>query len=239
MAKPADAKGRPGQVACSICAMNPLCHPDAPDAAGLPCVERRVRLAPGEVLFSAGDRQANVYAVHAGFLKDVAPGHGAGVHIVRFLLPGDAVGLDSLGGGVHTTEAVALGDCEVCEIPAWRAEILADSRKPVAAHLRGLLARELAESRAHSAALATLSAPQRVAAFLLETAGRWQERGYSPRDFRLPMSRREIAGHLSLTIETVSRILSDFRARGWVRTAGRAVEILDAEALRRCLATAP
>lgn len=178
--------------------------------------------------------QSSLFAVRAGFLKLASPVEGAGEHVVRFLLPGDAAGLEGFGPRQHALTAVALDDCEVCEIPLRRAQVLADAFPDVAAHLRRLLANELAQANARCAELAHRSAPQRLAGFLVSLADRWAERGYSPQAFRLPMDRREIADYLGITIETVSRLLSDFRARGWVRVKGREVLLLDLDGLRAC-----
>ena len=214
------------QVACGACGMNPLCHPSPPTPGSPAAVECRRRLAAGEVLFAAGAPRRAVYALRAGFLKATAPDGAGGEHIVRFLLPGDVVGLDGFATGTHQSSAVALGDCEVCEIPAYRAEILSDFSSRIGAHLRALVARDLARTQEHAAALARLTAIQRVAMLLREFSRRWSERGYSGSAFRLPMGRREIGEHLGLTMETVSRILSAMRARGWIRLSRGGVEIL-------------
>jgi CRP-like cAMP-binding protein len=46
------------------------------------------------------------------------------------------------------------------------------------------------------------------------------------------MRRQEIGEHLGLTMETVSRILSDFQAKGWIRLSRGGVEILGGDMLR-------
>ncbi len=218
--------------------MHRLCHPLAGDTS-FPAVQARRRLARGQRLFRSGAPQSAIYAVRAGFLKACSPDGNGGQFIVRFLLPGDAAGLDALATGVHQTEAVALEDCQVCEIPRFRAEILAEGVPSVGAELRGMIASELARAQVHGAVLARRGAPERVAHFLLELSSRWAERGFSASAFRLPMRRGEIGAHLGLTMETVSRVLSDFQSRGWIHLARGGVQIREDERLRECLQAAP
>lgn len=232
--QPDKPAARARQVACSACAMHPLCHPLSAAEGWLASVQTRRKVARGEKLFRAGAPQASLFAVRAGFLKACAPNGDGGRFIVRFLLPGDAAGLDAFGSGVHPTEAIALEDCLVCEIPRYRAEILAEGIPSIGAQLRTLIGQELARSQEHAALLTRHAASERVARFLLDLSERWAERGYSRTSFRLPMRRREIGEHLGLTMETVSRILSDFQARGWVSLARGEIEILDGHRLEEC-----
>lgn len=233
---PSAPRGR--QVACTACAMHPLCYPLSAAEGWLNAVQSRRRLARGERLYRAGSPHTALYAVRAGFLKACAPGPDGGRFVVRFLLPGDAAGLDAFGAGVHPTEAIALEDCQVCEIPRQRAEILAEGIPAIGAQLRKLIGAELARSQEHASLLTRHAAAERVARFLLDLSRRWDERGYSRSAFRLPMRRQEIGEHLGLTMETVSRILSDFQARGWIRLARGGVELVEDAGLLRASGTA-
>lgn len=215
--------------------MSPLCQAHAAESGGLPLAGTHCRLEPGDRLLSAGMPFTSIYAVCAGFLQVTAPDGAGGRHIVRLLLPGDAAGLDGFAGGIHHGETVALEDCEVCPIPASRASSIADRDGRVAAYLRTLLAQELVEARSHAAAVARLTARQRVASLILALSRRWAERGFSGSAFRLPMGRREIGEHLGLTMETVSRILSDFKSRGWIRLPRRGIEIACPDMLAQVL----
>ena len=65
----------------------------------------------------------------------------------------------------------------------------------------------------HILLLGRQSAPERVAAFLLEMNGRVIAGGV----LSLPMDRRDIADYLGLTLETVSRALSEFQRKGFLK----------------------
>ena len=226
------------QVACATCVMSPLCNSRAAANGGPAPVECRRRFATGERIYAAGAPRDTVYAIRAGTAQ-VSLNDGHGSHVVRFLLPGDAAGLDAFAGGNHANEAVALEDCEVCVIPAYRAEILGKHSEATCAQLRAIMARSLADTEMHAAMLARLAAPQRVARFLLDLSQRWQERGFSATSFRLPMGRRAIGQHLGLTTETVSRVLSDFQAHGWIELPWREVRLVQPDKLREVLASPP
>ncbi len=77
------------------------------------------------------------------------------------------------------------------------------------------------------------TADERLAAFLLDLARRYASRGFSPRSFRLVMPRADVANHLRLAAETVSRALRRFRDRGLIRVDGREIELVDAQQLER------
>jgi CRP/FNR family transcriptional regulator len=173
----------------------------------------------------------SIFAVRAGFLKESVPRADGGTHITRFLLPGDAAGLDTRVGDSHRSDVVAITDCQVCEIPAYRAEILCDFNPRIASHIRGHIALELLQSRDHATSIGCLGVRQRIAGFLIDLGRRWMARGYSACSFMLPMSRREIADHLALTPETVSRVMREFAQRGWIDPGRRSMDILDERAL--------
>jgi CRP/FNR family transcriptional regulator len=224
------------QVACAVCVMAPLCHSRAV-ANGAPSpIENHRRIPAGEAFYKAGAPREAIYALRAGMAQVSVEDGRNGSHIVRFLLPGDAAGLDAFAGGVHHNQAMSVEDCDVCVLPAYRVGMLGKYNEATCDQMRSLLSRELAETEAHAVMLSRLTAMQRVARFLLELSRRWSERGYSATYFRLPMGRRAIGAHLALTTETVSRILSDFQAKGWIDLPWREVRILAPEKLTEVLA---
>jgi CRP/FNR family transcriptional regulator, anaerobic regulatory protein len=229
-----------GQVACSCCALRRFCAPPGLglDPAALPAEVRRRRLRPGEYLYSRGAPQSSLYAVRAGFLKSCAPLSGGRSQVLAFHIMGDLLGLDALASGTHRSDAVALNACEVCEITLDQAERMMQERTALAAHMRSLLSGQVADALERMVALGTMSARQRVAGYILDLAGRWSGRGYSPNEFDLCMTRKEMGSYLGLTFETVSRMLSLFDAREWIAIDGRKVRIRDRAALQSLLAAA-
>lgn len=66
--------------------------------------------------------------------------------------------------------------------------------------------------------LGTMTAQQRVAAFLLNLSKRMKTRGYSSAEFNLRMTREEIGSYLGLKLETVSRVFSKLQQAGVIDT---------------------
>jgi CRP/FNR family nitrogen fixation transcriptional regulator len=122
--------------------------------------------------------------------------------VTAFYLPGDVFGLETGEEYIFSAEAVAPSRIRVVKRSAVVSLAARDS--DVACELWMLTGRELQRAR-HHALLLCKTAPERVASFLLEMDERTQGD-----EVELPMSRQDIADHLGLTIETVSRILTQF-----------------------------
>jgi CRP-like cAMP-binding protein len=118
-----------------------------------------------------------------------------------FHLPGDLFGFET--GDEHTFSAEAITDCKIIVIRRSTVVALAARDNDIARQMWALTARELQRVQDHIMVLIK-SAQERVAGFLLEMAGRAAGGGA----IELSMSRQDIADYLGLTIETVSRTLT-------------------------------
>ena len=147
--------------------------------------------------------------------------------IVAFYLAGDVFGLES--GDEHTFSAEAITDCKVLGIERSALVSLAGRRTDVARQLWAMTATELQRAQDHSMLLIK-SAQERVAGFLLEMA----KRSAVTAEVELPMSRRDIADYLGLTIETVSRTLTQLEKGGAIAVpSSRRVVLRNRAALTR------
>jgi CRP-like cAMP-binding protein len=147
--------------------------------------------------------------------------------IGAFYLPGDIFGLES--GDEHTFSAEAVTEAKVLVIKRSALMALAGRDNDVARQLWQMTSRELRRVQDHILLLVK-TAQERVAAFLLEMA----ERVPASNHVELPMSRQDIADYLGLTIETVSRTLSDLESDSSIQLASaRSIVLRDRRALGR------
>jgi CRP/FNR family transcriptional regulator len=95
------------------------------------------------------------------------------------------------------------------------------------------MARDMRRSRDLIMLLGSMCAEERLATFLLDLSERHRARGFSGNDLVLRMTRAEIASFLGLKLETVSRVFSRLHEEGLLLVQGRAVRLLDPQALER------
>ncbi len=154
-----------------------------------------------EEIFGENEAAEYVYKVVSGAVRTYRILNDGRRQIGTFHLPGDVFGLEV--GKLHQFSAEAIENAVVLMVR--RSAIVAQAERDCgAAHeLWTYTARELTRAQEHMLLLVK-SAPQRVASFLLEMS----ERLAAADALDLPMSRQDIADYLGLTIETVSRTMS-------------------------------
>ncbi|HTV90147.1 MAG TPA: helix-turn-helix domain-containing protein [Stellaceae bacterium] len=164
-------------------------------------------------LFAEGDAADCWFRVISGAVrlsKLLANGRR---HITEFYFAGDCFGIDNLPERLFSAEAV--GEVVVMRYPRRATERLIDEQPQLARSLRDMMVCDLANAQMRMLLLGRMSAPERVATFLLDMFDRRDAR----RSLDLPMSRSDIADYLGLTIETVCRVLSAFKRDGLIDIA--------------------
>jgi CRP/FNR family transcriptional regulator len=223
------------KVSCKDCNLSELCLPRGLHQDELASLDRIVRrstpLHKGDFLFRAGDPLGSIYAVRSGAIKLYTLSDGGDEQVFGFYLPGELVGLDAINAERHRGYAVALETSSCCSIPFPQLEEVCRQLPGLAHQFLKLMSREISHENRLLLTLASRSAEERIASFLLNLSGRYQRLGFSAQEFRLPMARRDIGLFLGLTIETVSRVFSRLQRDSMIATERRFVRIVDMAAL--------
>lgn len=215
-------------MACSACAMQAHCFAQPLDMDVLLHLEQsttRRQVPRGGYVYRMGEPFQSLYFVHTGFFKSALLDDAGQESIVGFPMAGDVLGLDGCADGQHHTRAIALRDSQVCELPFQSLLELSFTFPSLQQSLHRMMSREIARDQKAMRMLGSLSAEEKVLAFLQNLAQEFAARGIAADDFELPMTREEIAGYLGLQMETVSRAFSKLRGNGMIDVQGRRFRI--------------
>ena len=178
-------------------------------------------------VYGEGEAARYFYKVVSGVVRTCQFLDDGRRQIDAFHRPGEMFGLET--GSVHRLAAEAVSDCQVLAFPMRRLEhsAVADDRLARQFVLYALSCMERAQD--HALLLGRATAAQKVIAFLLEMADREETDIVD-----LAMARQDIADFLGLTIETVSRTLSQLERDGLIKlVTPRRVRLTDVRALSR------
>jgi CRP/FNR family nitrogen fixation transcriptional regulator len=167
-----------------------------------------------EEIYGEDEPAEYVYQVVTGAVRSYKLLSDGRRQIGSFHLPGDVFGLES--GTTHRLAAEAIIDTTVRLVKRASLEKAAATDVQVARKLWAMTAGELRHAEDHMLLLGRKTAMERVATFLLEMDRRLAVAGM----MALPMCRRDIGDYLGLTLETVSRALSQLHAPGILGFSG-------------------
>lgn len=213
---------------CSTCVFAEVCALAGygkPELSELHHVVQHIRpFAMGQRIFRGGEPFHALFAVRSGMVKTTANDSEGRERVLGFFLPGEALGLFAIHPGYYPCDAIALERTEVCRFSFPVMSALAARHPDVQRHLFQMFSKELGRA---SLVASHRSVAQRMAAFLVELGGRYAARGQSRTNFRLGMAHADIASHLCLAPETVSRVLRRFREQGLIALHRKHTELLD------------
>jgi CRP/FNR family transcriptional regulator len=173
-----------------------------------------VRAIPAhDHLYFEGDTRDFVYVVESGWVKLYRTLIDGQRQVVGFANAGSILGLES--ETEHCNGCEAITPVAVRAIPIARVKEACRADAEFADQLLRQIGRQLGAAQTQLAMVGAQTAEQKLATFLLSIADLCDEADDG--DFELPMRRGEMAEFLGLRLETISRKMSDFQRRGWIR----------------------
>jgi CRP/FNR family transcriptional regulator, nitrogen fixation regulation protein len=195
--------------------------------AAIETMGSQMKFNPNAEIFGEGEPAEYVYKVVMGAVRTCRILSDGRRQIGGFYLPGDIFGLEI--GKDHQFSAEAINGVTVLVVRRSAIVSLAERDCEAARELWAFTGRELKRVQEH-VLLLIKSAQQRVASFLLEMSKRLA----ATDAVELPMSRQDIADYLGLTIETVSRTMTQLVSeQAIVLPSSRRIVLRNAGMLRR------
>jgi CRP/FNR family nitrogen fixation transcriptional regulator len=203
----------------------PAKYPGFPFPVGLPDLPVLHFAAESEI-FAEGDLAKSFYKVVRGVVRTCKLLRDGRRQIDAFYIEGDVFGFET--GTEHGLSAEAVSDCILMPSRKYGLQTMQDDSS-IALQMLSHAMRSLERTRAHSLLLGRSSATQKLAAFLLEMA----DSHAKDKIIDLAMTRQDIADYLGLTVETVSRTLSQLERDGVIALlSARRVIVKNSAALR-------
>lgn len=166
-----------------------------------------------EHLFYEGDDRDCLYVVESGWVKLYRTLIDGQRQVVGFANAGSVLGLESDDTQANGCEAITA--VRVRAIPARSLADICLREPKLAEQVLRQVGRQLGAAQAQLATVGVQSAEQKLATFLLTVADLCDATHGG--DFDLPMRRGDMAEFLGLRLETISRKMTEFQRRGWIK----------------------
>jgi len=207
-------------VRTSFCA-----HLSEPEIEELRALASALCFPAGSTIFEQADELDRLFIITKGITRLSHLTRDGRRQIIGFLGPGDLLGGIRRSAGAYCS-AEAMTDVEACAFERETFGEFLQHHADLCFRLLVVANDEIEAQYDHSVLLARKRASERIAAFLMTLSHRWRDSDDGPNILHIPMPRSDIADHLGLTIETVSRILTQFKKRGYIEFRGPKTVIL-------------
>jgi CRP-like cAMP-binding protein len=190
-------------------------------------LSRAKQFERGEMLCIEGDKVHRVYLLATGAAKTLQVSVSGAEIILKISRPGELIGGDDLfWSGRHSRFVQALQPCRVLSWYAATFKSLVERYPVLHQNLVRILGENLLELEERFHEVATEKVGPRLAHQLVRLT-----RQKSNGCVDVGLSREELAQMTGTTVFTVSRMLSTWQDKGWIRCGRNSVTICDAQAL--------
>ena len=172
----------------------------------------RMTFAKDEAIFCQDEDADLIYIVVSGAVRTTRLLSDGRRQVGSFYYPGDLVGLET--GDTHRFSAEALSESTLLVIKRSALKAFAGDEE-IDRAIWEATRRELERAQEHLLVLGRKTACEKVASFLMDLAER-----EGADEVALPMGRQDMADYLGLTIETVSRMLTQLQGASVVEFEG-------------------
>ncbi|WP_050614142.1 Crp/Fnr family transcriptional regulator [Bacillus testis] len=182
----------------------------------------------GEPVFLAGDLNNHLFVVRKGKVKITRVTEEGHEQVIRIIQEGDFFGdLSLFRNNSLTSNAEAIELTEICLVKGEEFKKTLEKSPSLMLNMLDQLSERLEKAEFQLSQFNHRDVAQRVAAFILQ-------HGENSENliFEFPTNKTDIASMLGTTRETLSRKLSFFQRKGYIKISGRQIQICDVKALK-------
>ncbi|MCW8853442.1 MAG: helix-turn-helix domain-containing protein [Gammaproteobacteria bacterium] len=229
------------EVECPSCGLYNLCQlaglGDANTQVLDSVVNRRKKISKNQILFDANEKFRGIFAVKSGAFKTITHSTDETAQILDFNIPGELIGLDALNAETYLHRVIASENSSICEMDLEVLKKLDDKFIDFQSSLILALANKVRLEQHQSLLISAKSAEHRLAIFLIGLSSRFQQHGLPATQFKLPISRKDIANYLGMAAETVARTFKAIEDKGLIESHARNVKLVKIEELSKLAGT--
>jgi len=224
-------------IKCEACSLSQICIPNGLTDSEIEeletSIDKSIKVKKKALVFRSNEKANGIYAVKSGAVKTSIANKDGLEQVVEFHLPGDLLGFDAFDTGEHKCNATALEDTLLCRISLEEFDGLCDRLSGVRKVMFHQVGKEITHNQNLLLSLGQQQTDERFAVFLLKVAAHYQSRGFSSKEFTLPMPRQDLSNYLGMAVETLSRIITRMSESGILETNRRMITIKDLAKLEK------
>tara|TARA_R110002020_G_scaffold34066_11_gene103525 strand:+ start:18934 stop:19578 length:645 start_codon:yes stop_codon:yes gene_type:complete len=189
-------------------------------------------------VFREGEDAHSFFLLLDGYVRVVKVTPDGEQVIVRYIATGELFGIaKAISRDTYPANAVAAVDCVVLAWPSRSWDAIVAEHPAFATNTYAMVGNRLISTQDRVVELATERVEQRVANALINLAretGRKTDEGI---EIDFPISRRDISDMTGTTLHTVSRLLSGWDSKGWIKGGRQKITLVEGHQLTTLAST--